>query len=808
VEKRFAGFLAIAFAILVTNAVLSHWLWPPKRVAQRPPVAGADAAGGKAEPANGAVRNPPRAGEDQREKGAQGPDRGDLSELPAATGTASDGKPKEDASAEKPAVSPAQQRPRPDEQPERRWTLGSLDPDGDYRMLVVLTDRGAAIERVALSSRRYYNLEDRSGYLGPLAAEDVPGGGCRIRVVGAGTPAERAGLRAGDVLRELDGQPIESADQLRQRLHHTRAGQQITLRVDRDGTPLPDISATLRRRPLEVMRPEAENMRARHAVTPPNFHDPPSLRLTLEQLGETKLKKDAAELPGIDLYASRWEVVEKTETTVAFRKVLPAASLEMIKRYTLDKVPPESKTDPAYPGYGLAFDLEIRNAGKTPQTVAYRLDGPTGLPIEGWWYAHKIGRSWGGVGLRDMAVRFENGEPKLFSCRSISNHKVEPLGQGSSLMFAGVDAQYFAAVLIPQKQRLTDLWFDETRAVRVDPTVVPKENKQLVNVTCRLVSRTVTLPAGGPPLHHRFTLFAGPKMPRLVAHYGQPTDKQYNLKGLLYYGWFGWVAKPMLAVLHAFYFVVRNYGVAIILLTVLVRGCMFPLSLKQTRNMQKMQQLQPEIKRITEKYKGDMEKRTKAQQELFRKNSYNPMGGCLLMFVQLPIFMGLYRSLMVDVELRQAPLLGESIRWCSNLAAPDMFYDWSSLMPDFINSGQGLFGLGPYLNVLPLLTCGLFIVQQKMFMPPPADEQAEMQQKIMKYMMIFMGIMFFKVASGLCLYFVASTLWGITERKLLPKTSVGTGGPAEPVGGRVRESRRSNDSSRSSKKKRSTKARQ
>ena len=96
-------------------------------------------------------------------------------------------------------------------------------------------------------------------------------------------------------------------------------------------------------------------------------------------------------------------------------------------------------------------------------------------------------------------------------------------------------------------------------------------------------------------------------------------------------------------------------------------------------------------------------------------------------------------------------------------------------MPEFITQGTGFFALGPYLNVFPLLTIGLFIWQQKMFMPPPADEQAAMQQKMMQYMMIFMGIMFFKVASGLCLYFIASSLWGIAERKLLPKAAVAAG---------------------------------
>ncbi len=146
-----------------------------------------------------------------------------------------------------------------------------------------------------------------------------------------------------------------------------------------------------------------------------------------------------------------------------------------------------------------------------------------------------------------------------------------------------------------------------------------------------------------------------------------------------------------------------------------------------------------------------------------------------MLFIQLPIFVGLYRSLMVDVELRDAPLIREAVRWCSNLAAPDMLFNWSgfwnAVMLPSVNSGIGLFGLGPYFNLLPIFTIVLFILQQKMFMPPPTDEQSAMQQKVMKYMMIFMGLMFYKVASGLCIYFIASSLWGLAERKLLPKTA-------------------------------------
>jgi YidC/Oxa1 family membrane protein insertase len=197
-----------------------------------------------------------------------------------------------------------------------------------------------------------------------------------------------------------------------------------------------------------------------------------------------------------------------------------------------------------------------------------------------------------------------------------------------------------------------------------------------------------------------------------------------------------------------------------------------------------MQVLQPEMKAIAEKYKNDPEKRNRATQELWRKHDYNPMGGCLLVFIQIPIFMGLYRSLATDVELRQAPLFSSAIRWCSNLAAPDMLYDWSKLLPPFLTAPEGY--LGPFLNLFPLATIGLFLWQQKLFMPPAVDEQSRVQQQVMKYMMVFMAVMFFKVPCGLCLYFIASSLWGIAERLWLPQTLPATAAVAAAAAGQGR----------------------
>jgi len=199
---------------------------------------------------------------------------------------------------------------------------------------------------------------------------------------------------------------------------------------------------------------------------------------------------------------------------------------------------------------------------------------------------------------------------------------------------------------------------------------------------------------------------------------------------------------------------------------------MVPLGRKQALNAQKMQELAPEMKKIADKYKTDMEKRSKAQRELFQKHNYNPLSGCWLMFLQLPIFIGLYRGLSVDIELRAAPLI-PGASWCSNLAGPDMLFYWGDSVWAMLASPTGW--LGPFFNLLPLFSVGLFLMHQKLFTPPATDEQQKMQQNVMKFMTLFIGVMFFKVAAGLCIYFISSSLWGLAERLLLPKTKPAEG---------------------------------
>jgi YidC/Oxa1 family membrane protein insertase len=235
-----------------------------------------------------------------------------------------------------------------------------------------------------------------------------------------------------------------------------------------------------------------------------------------------------------------------------------------------------------------------------------------------------------------------------------------------------------------------------------------------------------------------------------------------------------------------------NEAICIILVTVIVRGLMMPISRKQAATMQRTQEqmakLQPEIKKIKEKHKNDILAQQQAMSELYRRHGVNPaagLGGCLMLFLQMPVFLGLYFALQESFFFRLAPftlLKFGDYQWIRNLAAPDMLIWWGENIP-FISTPESmgsLFYLGPYFNLLPVLAVALMVVQSHLTMPPPADEQAAMQQKMMKYMMIFFGILFYKMPAGLCLYFIASTAWGIAERKLLPKKKPAA--PAVPEG--------------------------
>lgn len=312
------------------------------------------------------------------------------------------------------------------------------------------------------------------------------------------------------------------------------------------------------------------------------------------------------------------------------------------------------------------------------------------------------------------------------------------------------------------------------------------------DISVRVVTQEFTVKPN-EPIEQKYLLYNGPVKVRLLAHKDVPQDtvdyyeNALHLDKLTDYqtsGFFGTISKSigwnfllikctnlmhaLLALLHSV--IPWSYGLSIIMLTVIVRGLMHPLSRKQAKMSLKMQELAPEIKKLQEKFKGDRQALGMAQMELYRKHGVNPLGSCWVLLLQMPIFLGLYYALQESVDFRLATFL-----WVDNLAAPDMLFSWSTHIP-WISRPEDYGGwlyLGPYFNLMPIVAVALMIVQQKFLMPPPTDEQQEMQQKMMKYMMIFMGFMFYKVAAGLCVYFIASSLWGFAERKMLPKKRTG-----------------------------------
>ncbi len=744
-ERRFLTFLVLSFGVMAVWQILNPP--PPKK-----PIDPALAANGQ-----GAEEKPGAAADAEKAAAAAA----DPADAPAA-----------DANAEV-------------ELPEEYFTLGSIDEKSGFRMGVTLTNHGAAVRRIELASPRFQDLHDRRGYLGQLELKEADG-----LVVGAivpGSPAAAAGLQAGDRLLEAGGdkpEAVATRDEFNKVLDAVRPNQSLTLVVERAGQRH-TLTAKLQRRPLELIRPEAENVALRTGKVPDDFKSPPSFLMTLAELDDQKLAADKP-IAGIDLEEANWRRVESDDAkdgseSVAFERRLAGSGLVVTKRYVLRKAPEKEADGETLPGYDLTVEITIKNDGDAKRDVAYRLDGPNGLPIEGWWYATKIGRNWGGVGLRDVIGRYYGDDPKQFGAATIAAGDAK-LFEGPGLAYMGVDAQYFCVALIPNVATPEESnWIAQSRSVVAGtPPDLTKAEGRFANVTAQFTSKRFAL-AAGESISHSYTVFSGPKRPELLAEYKFADLPTYSLSDFVYYGWFGAVAKAMVGLLHVFYGWVGNYGIAIIMLTVLVRGCMFPVSRGQAKSMAKMQALKPEMDRLKERYKGDQQKQAAAMQELYRKHGVNPLAGCLPALIQLPIFIGLYRGLAVDVELRQAPLFSESIQWCSNLAAPDMLYNWSWFMPKMVTSGEGMFALGPYLNVLPLVTVGLFLLQQKMFMPEPANEQAALQQKIMKYMMVFMGLMFYKVPSGLCLYFIASSLWGIAEKKMIPPPTAPSEGTTTAV---------------------------
>jgi len=228
-----------------------------------------------------------------------------------------------------------------------------------------------------------------------------------------------------------------------------------------------------------------------------------------------------------------------------------------------------------------------------------------------------------------------------------------------------------------------------------------------------------------------------------AAFYAGPKD-QYRLREIspyldlsVDYGWLWWIAQPLFWLLTKIHALVGNWGVAIILLTVLVKAAFFKLSATSYKSMANMRRVQPKMQEIREQYADDKQKQSQAMMDLYRKEKINPMGGCLPILVQMPVFIALYWTLMESVELRQAPF----ILWIKDLSVMDPYF------------------------VLPLMMGASMYFMQKLNPPPPDP----MQAKIMQWMPVVFTFFFLWFPAGLVLYWVVNNLLSMAQQYVITR---------------------------------------
>jgi len=239
-----------------------------------------------------------------------------------------------------------------------------------------------------------------------------------------------------------------------------------------------------------------------------------------------------------------------------------------------------------------------------------------------------------------------------------------------------------------------------------------------------------------------YRLYLGPRELGILKKFGNNLDQAIN------FGWTDIIAKPLLYVLRFFDQYLHNYGVSIILLTILVKILFWPLTHKSYKSMKEMQKLQPRMAKLREKYKGDKQKLNQEMMALYKTYKVNPMGGCLPMVVQIPVFFALFRVLGACIELRHAPF----VFWINDLSAPDRLFHFSFTIP---------FMTPPYgIPVLTLLMGASMFVQQKMT-PTPGDPA---QAKIMMFLPVIFTFMFINFPSGLVLYWLVNNLLSIGQQ--------------------------------------------
>jgi YidC/Oxa1 family membrane protein insertase len=419
------------------------------------------------------------------------------------------------------------------------------------------------------------------------------------------------------------------------------------------------------------------------------------------------------------LAETMWEVIENSPRKVVFRTQDRDGALEIEKRFSLKKNSPF-----------IRLEVAIRNLSDVPQkAVSCSLSSGSGLPMENVESSGYFRNSL-------VAAADEDGKMSLTKSDSLD------VGPGlrqqvvnSPVRFWGVDCQFFASVIIPRPG-------NAAQRIRVVESVAdPHPDLLWNNIRVTATTASFDLQPGGEVVHE-YLLFNGPKdYPLLDEH------EEYDLRLLAEEGTFLFIpmkhiARPIDGVLRLVGSIIGDYGLALILTTVLIRISMLSLSKRQRRSAALMKFLQPKIKQLKEQYGKDNAGFSQAQVELFRKYNCKPLTGCLFGIVTGLLFIGVWRGLLGSFSLRQAELLW-GITWIHDLSAPDRL----------MNLGQQVFLLGSHLNLLPFVALVLMFAGYR---TDPSVDQTEKKKRFWGPVLFFLLCYTMPAASWLCfLTFIA-----------------------------------------------------
>ncbi|MCR5506241.1 MAG: membrane protein insertase YidC [bacterium] len=346
-------------------------------------------------------------------------------------------------------------------------------------------------------------------------------------------------------------------------------------------------------------------------------------------------------------------------------------------------------------------------------------------------------------------VGYLNGTLEEYRYQKISSSRLNEFNSKDGWLGFGSD--YFMSILVPDENNQTFT----ARTLELGDTSIPTTKTSRYKQYQADYVRDVVSVAPKSKTSVISRAYIGAKEPSVIAKYAKEFSiPKFDL--VIDYGYFYILSKPFSQILKWFYDFTGNFGIAIILFTILIRALLFPVAQKSFKSMEKMKKMQPEMKRIQTMYAGNKQMMNMQLAMLYKKHGINPLSGCLPMLVQIPVFFALYKSLVISIEMRQAPF----IWWIKDLSAPD---------PTSIFNLFGLLPFTPYswlphLGILPILMGLTMYIQQKM---QPMVSTDATQAKMMKFLPLIFVVMFGGLPSGLVLYWTVNNILSIIQQKFI-----------------------------------------